>query len=53
MGNIYKGVARAIKGESYEKAEFPGIEDGVRGMDFIDKALKSNSEGNIWMEMNK
>ena len=53
MGNIYKGVARAIKGESYEKAEFPGIEDGVRGMDFIDKALKSNSEGNIWMELNK
>ena len=30
MGNIYKGVARAINNETYDKAEFPAIEDGVR-----------------------
>jgi len=53
MGNIYKGVARAINGESFDKAEFPPIEDGVRGMDFIEKALESNSKGNVWVELNK
>jgi predicted dehydrogenase len=53
MGNIYKGVARAINNESYDPAEFPSLEDGVRGMHFIEKALESNSEGNIWMELNK
>ena len=29
------------------------IEDGVRGMDFIEKSLESNSKGNIWVELNK
>ena len=53
MGNIYKGAARAIKNLAFEKAEFPPIEDGVRGMDFIEKALKSNSKGNVWVKLNK
>ena len=53
MGNIYKGAARAIKNIAFEKAEFPPIEDGVRGMDFIEKALESNSKGNIWVNLNK
>ena len=52
MGNIYKGAARAIKNIAFETAEFPPIEDGVRGMDFIEKALESNSKGNIWVNLN-
>ena len=52
MGNIYKGAARAIKNMPFEKVEFPPIEDGVRGMDFIEKALESNSNGNIWVKLN-
>jgi hypothetical protein len=52
MGNIYKGVARAIRKESFQTAEFPSIEDGVRGMDFIEKTVESNSKGNIWIELN-
>ena len=51
MGNIYRGVARAIRGEKNEKGEFPSIEEGVRGMDFIEKAVKSNENGNIWLEL--
>lgn len=51
MGNIYRGVARAIKGEKNEKGEFPTIDEGVRGMDFIEKAVKSNEKGNIWLEL--
>ena len=51
MGNIYRGVARAKRGEKNEKGEFPTIEEGVRGMDFIEKAVKSNENGNIWLEL--
>jgi len=53
MGNIYKGVARAIRQESFASEEFPSIEDGVRGMDFIEKTVQSNSKGNVWVELNK
>ena len=51
MRIIYRGVARAIRGEKNEKGEFPTIEEGVRGMDFIEKAVKSNENGNIWLEL--
>lgn len=29
----------------------PGIEDGLRGMHFIDRAVASNAEGNIWKKL--
>ena len=51
MGNIYKGVARAIKGESYDLGEFPTIRDGVRGMNFIEQTVASNAEGNVWKQI--
>ena len=49
MGNIYKGVARAIKGQDYDHGEFPTIIDGVRGMNFIEKAVESHQNGNVWV----
>ena len=49
MGNIYKGVARAIKGQDYDHGEFPTIIDGVRGMNFIEKAVESHQKGNVWV----
>ena len=48
MGNIYRGVARAIRGEKYHPAEFPEMSDGVRGMKFIETTVASHSDGNIW-----
>ncbi|MBC6424948.1 MAG: Gfo/Idh/MocA family oxidoreductase [Ekhidna sp.] len=48
MGNIYKGVARALNGEPYHDGEFPTVVDGTRGMDFIEKAIASHEEGNVW-----
>lgn len=51
MANIYKGVARAVRGEEYNSGEFPTMKDGVRGMDFIEKSVESNGNGNIWVEM--
>ena len=51
MGNIYNGVAKAIKKQKFDSVEFPSIDEGVRGMDFIEKAVKSHQSGNIWMNL--
>lgn len=51
MGNIYRGVARAIKGEDYDSGEFPTINDGIRGMNFIEQTVASHTEGNIWKKL--
>jgi len=51
LGNIYKGAAKAIRGQKYYEGEFPAIEDGVRGMKFIEGAVKSNKEGNVWVDL--
>jgi predicted dehydrogenase len=51
MGNIYKGVARAIRKEDYHPGEFPTMRDGMRGMNFIEKAVESHQQGNIWVEI--
>ncbi len=53
MGNIYKGVAKAIKGEAYDPGEFPTITDGVRGMNFIEQTVASNAEGNVWKALDE
>ncbi len=51
MGNIYKGVARAIKQEKYHPGEFPVMKDGIRGMSFIEKAVASHQQGNVWVKI--
>lgn len=48
MGNIYKGVAKAIRGEAVRDGAYPGIKDGVRGMKFIEAVLKSSKSGQTW-----
>jgi predicted dehydrogenase len=51
MGNIYNGVAKAIKKEKYHPGEFPTMKDGIRGMNFIEKAISSHQHGNIWVKI--
>lgn len=51
MGNIYKGVAKVVRGESFHPAEFPSMEDGVRGMHFIEQAVASHQQGNVWVSL--
>ncbi len=52
MANIYLGAAKAIRGEKHDDGEFPTMEDGVRGMNFIENTVASHKQGNIWVEMN-
>lgn len=51
MGNIYRGVAKAIRGEQYNSGEFPTIIDGVRGMNFIEATVASHKAGNTWVDL--
>ena len=51
MGNLYRGVARAINGEPFDAGDFPGIEAGTRGMRFIEAVLTSASTGNSWCSL--
>ena len=51
MGNIYKGVAKALRSEKSFDGEFPTIYEGVRGMMFIEKVVESNKKGNVWISM--
>ncbi|WP_047418147.1 Gfo/Idh/MocA family protein [Cellulophaga sp. Hel_I_12] len=51
MANIYKGAARAIRGEAYNDGEFPTMLDGVRGMNFIESTVASHKNGNTWIEL--
>ncbi len=51
MGNIYKGVAKAINKQDYHPGEFPTMKDGIRGMNFIEKAVESHQNGNVWTKI--
>tara|TARA_A100001011_G_scaffold302009_1_gene315607 strand:- start:207 stop:1349 length:1143 start_codon:yes stop_codon:yes gene_type:complete len=51
MGNIYRGVAKALRGENSYNGEFPSLYEGVRGMLFIEKTVESNQNGNVWVSM--
>ena len=54
FANIYTEIARAIRaarsGEALDPAvTFPGIDDGIAGMAFIEAAVKSSNKGGIWV----
>ena len=48
MGNIYAGTAKAIRGEKFREGAFPNVQDGVRGMKFIEAVLASSGNGQTW-----
>ncbi len=51
MGNIYYGVAKAIRKQAYDSGEYPTMNDGVRGMKFIEKCVESHKSGNVWLDI--
>ena len=53
MGNIYKGVAKALRDEVAFDGEYPTMNDGVRGMLFIEKVVESHKKGNVWLSLDK
>lgn len=56
FANIYTEVARAIKARRAGKkpdqdVQFPGIEDGVAGMAFIEACVKSSARNGKWVKV--
>lgn len=57
FANIYRGAAEAIRAHSAGKSlsvdeyTFPTVYDGLRGMEFISKAVESNRNGSTWVEL--
>src|ERR1700722_15511638 len=49
MGNIYRGVARAINGLPVDAGAYPDIAAGVREMRFVEAVLASARSGNTWV----
>jgi predicted dehydrogenase len=56
FANIYSEVARAIRaardGTPPDPAViFPTVEDGLKGMEFIEAAVKSSAKGGVWVKV--
>jgi hypothetical protein len=51
MGNIYNGVAKALRNEKHDEGAYPTLHEGVRGMLFIEKVLESHSKNNTWVNL--
>ena len=51
MANIYLGVAKAIRGEAVDPAEYPSVSDGVRGLNFVEASVASHKQGNVWVDL--
>ena len=51
MANIYHGVAREINKSIEFEREYPSLNDGLRGMLFIEKAVESHKNGNKWVTL--
>jgi predicted dehydrogenase len=57
FANIYCGAVEAIrafidgKPLPLDKYSFPTVLDGLRGMEFIAKAIESSSKGSVWLSL--
>ena len=51
MGNIYRGVAKALQGEKAFNGEYPTLYEGARGINFIESVVASHKNGNTWQSL--
>ncbi|MBL4580276.1 MAG: Gfo/Idh/MocA family oxidoreductase [Gammaproteobacteria bacterium] len=57
FANLYSDIAEQLNARKSGRDSdpsallVPGIADGLRGMQFIEKAVSSNIEGNIWQKL--
>jgi len=56
FANIYTEVARAIRSRRDGKPEdkdvvFPGIHDGLKGVQFVEACVASSAAGSVWVTM--
>jgi predicted dehydrogenase len=57
FANMYStyitALAKKLSGRKPEAAnlDFPGVEDGVRGVRYIEKCVESSAKGSVWVEL--
>lgn len=57
FANIYStfiaALAKKLRGEplAVDDLDFPGVDDGVRGVRYIEKCVESSAKGSIWVDM--
>jgi predicted dehydrogenase len=51
FATIYTEVAAAIRGEADPAITFPGIEDGIAGVAFIEAAVRSSEKASAWVKL--
>jgi predicted dehydrogenase len=57
FANIYStfitALAKKLRREalSADDLDFPGIDDGVRGVRYIEKCVESSAKGSVWLDM--
>jgi predicted dehydrogenase len=57
FANVYStfitALAKKLRGQplSSDDLDFPGVDDGVRGVRYIEKCVESSAKGSVWVEM--
>lgn len=56
MGNLYRSFMECVDAKKNgvftpDMIDFPTVHDGAEGVKFVHACLKSNKEGNIWVEL--
>jgi len=57
FANVYStyitALAKKLRGEALSKADldFPGLDEGIRGVRFIEKCVESSAQGAAWVQM--
>ena len=56
MGNLYKSFIACVNAKKDgtfkpEMIDFPTVHDGLEGVKFVHACLKSNENGNVWVEL--
>lgn len=56
FANIYRNFNLAVRKHLYaedynNKMDFPGIAEGVKGMELVEAVVRSTKEGNVWVKV--
>lgn len=56
MGNLYDSFGECVAAKedgtfSEQMIDYPTIESGIQGLKYVEACLKSNENGNIWVEL--
>ncbi len=55
FGNVYEAFCKDViahkEGATEKKYDYPGLEEGIHGIRFVDACVRSNAEGNVWVDV--